>query len=139
MKKLLTAVLLLASPSVFALDAGSNTFWTCRAPNFGSTLSGANQYCISNDITSATTVAQIGSLNIDMGDRVVVSTVGTATISTSLGFSVGGVAAGSQTVSASATGNVINLGPVYFDALAVSPTAGLTGVNSFRALVVEQR
>lgn len=139
MKKLLTVAMLLASPAAFALDAGSNSFWTCRAPSFGNTLSGANQYCISSEITSGTTVGQIGSLNVDMGDRLIVSTVGTATISTSLGYSLGGTAAGAQTVSASAAGNVVNVGTAYFDALAISPTAGMTGTNSFRAVVIEQR
>lgn len=139
MKKLLTAALLALAPAAFALDAGTNSFWTCRAPSFGSTLSDANQYCISNEITSATTVTQIGSLNVDMGQQLRVVTTGVATISTSLGYTLGGVNAGSQTVSASAAGNVVTVGASFFDALVISPTAGLTGTNSFRAIVIEQR
>ena len=120
-------------------NAGSSTLWAC-----GSTTGNMN-YCTAK-VTSGTTAAQLGTLNVDptkqarvvfTANDAAVSSLVTSTISLKLkGKAVGSV----SSVSATSAGNVITLGfPGWYDGASVSVTApaAISATNSLQVTVTQ--
>lgn len=144
MKKILVAALAVLAPAAFAIQPSNTTVWTCGAPAGGFLTNPAMAYCVSPAITSATTPATLGSINVDPAKNVWVVLRGDSglnnLVSATLTLGLGGQQVGVQTVSVTTNGNVVSLGTVpYFDNVTVSFTTPISATNSVRATVIENR
>lgn len=143
MMKIISAVALLSAVagSALAIDQNSSTSWACSS---NSRFASGLRYC-GLTITSGTTSAQIGSLDVDPTKQVFVAATASAAavsglVTPTLNFSVGGQQVASQSISATTGGNVAAFTVPYFDNVTVSFSAPSTisATNSVRVTVYEK-
>lgn len=143
MKKIFAASFAMLAVTASAMAAGQNssTAWSCYSKPFSNF-----SYC-GTTITSSTTSAALGSVDVDPTKTQYLSlTASNSAISglvtPTITLYLDGAVVSQQNVSATTSGNIVNLGSVpYFNNVVVSfsTPATISATNSVRATVIENK
>jgi len=132
-----TAALLMGVvASANAIEPSGTTIWGCAKPGAVSSKFG---YCAVN-ITSATTSAQLGQIQIDPRKVVYTAIRSSVALSPTINYSLNNVTVYSLTVSASTTPQIVNPAPVpFYDAITISMStpSSISATNAISMTVIE--
>ena len=137
MTKLLTGLIaLFAATSAFAIDMSGTSVWNCR--DYGNNFA----TCRAPAITSATTLASLGAIEIKPASNVYLSTVGSLASTSATVFFIDrdGNTLNTQAINIASTAGLTTFAlPQYFTHLKVSPTTVLSATNSISVTIIESK